>query len=137
MVLFSGVLDKCANVVNMSKRKKPSVPAGPNPSAGWEVVTEMQINGRNVSKGTELKIANERGRFRFVKYVKTEKGIEWVDVYGGPKGAECMRSFRLERIKTVHYKNKTDFHLAAEHKEKMKAKRADAEALANATVEGE
>ncbi len=89
----------------------------------------MQINGRNVTKGTELKIAGERGRYRFIKFVRTDKGVEWVDVHGGPKGAECLRSFRLDRIKTVYYKNKTDFHLAAEHKEKMKAKRAEAAEL--------
>jgi hypothetical protein len=107
----------------MAKRKKETVPEAPKPCDAWEIVTEMQINGRNVVKGTELKIRNERGRFRFIKYVKTEKGVEWVDVYGGPKGAECIRSFRLDKIKTVHYKNKTDFHLAAEYKQKMKDKK--------------
>lgn len=115
----------------MAKKKKETVPAAPKPCDAWEIITEMQINGRNVTKGTELKIAGERGRFRFIKFVRTDKGVEWVDVHGGPKGAECLRSFRLDRIKTVHYKNKTDFHLAAEHKEKMKAKKAaEAEALA-------
>ena len=110
----------------MAKRK-PIVPIAPNPSAGWEIVTEMQINGRNVSKGTELKISGERGRFRFIKYVKTEKGNEWVDVFGGPKGAECMRSFRLDRIKTVHYKNQTTTNLAAEYKQKQKDKKEEAQ----------
>ncbi len=110
----------------MARKKKETGPVAPKPCDSWEILTEMQINGRNVSKGTELKISGERGRFRFLKFVKTEKGVEWVDVYGGPKGAEAIRSFRLDRIKTVHYKNKTDFHLAAEHKEKMKAKRAEA-----------
>lgn len=116
----------------MAKRK-PVGPVAPKPCDTWAVQTEIQINGRHVVRGTELKISNERGRFRFIKYVKTEKGAEWVDVYGGKKGAECMRSFRMDRIKTVHYKNKTDFHLATEHKEKMKAKRADAIAEAEAT----
>ena len=112
----------------MGRKKKETVPQAPRPCDSWEILTEMQINGRHVIKGTELKISNERGRFRFIKYVKTQTGAEWVDVVGGPKGAECWRSFSLDRVKTVHYKNKTDFHLAAEHKEKMKAKKAEAEA---------
>lgn len=109
-------------------RKKKIVDEGPRPCDSWEILTEMQINGRNVSKGTELKISGERGRFRFIKYVKTEKGIEWIDVIGGPKGCEVWRSFYLDRVKTVHYKNKSDAALAAQHKEKMKAIRAENEA---------
>jgi hypothetical protein len=112
----------------MGRKKISNVPAAPRPCDKWEILTEMQINGRNVTKGTELKISGERGRFRFIKFVRTDVGIEWVDVHGGPKGAECLRSFRLDRIKTVHYKNKTDANLAVEHKEKMKAKKAEAEA---------
>lgn len=107
----------------MARKKKSDIPAAPKPCDAWEIVTELQINGRNVTKGTELKVSGERGRFRFIKFVRTEKGVEWVDVHGGKKGAECIRSFRLEQIKTVHYKNKTDANLAVEHKEKMKAKK--------------
>ena len=110
----------------MAKKKKEIVPEAPKPCDSWVILTEMQINGRNVTKGTELKISGVRGRFRFIKHVTTEKGVQWVDVYGGPKGLECIRSFRLSQIKTVHYKNKTDFHLAAEHKKKTKAKKAEA-----------
>jgi hypothetical protein len=110
----------------MAKKKKGDIPESPKPNDAWEIITEMQINGRNVVKGTELKIEGERGRFRFIKYVKTEKGVEWIDVYGGPKKLECWRSFALDRVKTVHYKNKTDVHLAAEYKKKMKAKKAEA-----------
>lgn len=109
----------------MTRKKKDVVPAPPKPNDGWEVVTEMQINGRNVTKGTEVKVSGERGRFRFIKFVRTEKGVEWVDLHGGPKGAECIRSFRLERIKTVHYKNKTDANLAVEYKQKMKDKKEE------------
>jgi len=110
----------------MSRRSK-KLPEGPRPNDTWVVLTDIQVHGRNVSKGTELKIKGERGRFRFVKFVKNGDA-EWIDVWGGPKGMPCLRSFRLDRIKTVHYKNRTDENLAIEHKEKMKAKKAEMEA---------
>jgi hypothetical protein len=111
----------------MPRKKKSSVPDAPKPNDSWIITTELQINGRHVSPGTELKIIGERGRFRFVKQVDTGSVI-WIDVYGGPKGAECIRSFYPDRIKTVHYKNKTDYHLAKEYKQKQKDKKAEMEA---------
>jgi len=111
-------------------RKKKVVETGPKPNDGWVYATEMQINGRNVSPGTELKISGQRGRYRFVKHVRTEKDIEWLDVWGGPKGAECLRSFTLDKVKRVHYKNQTYQNLAIEHKEKkiaMKNEKLDIE----------
>lgn len=101
-------------------RRKAIVPSASSPIANWDVSTEIQINGRNVTKGTELKIKGERGRFRFVKHVKTATS-EWVDVWGGPKGAECLRSFHMERVVRVHSKNQTYQNLAVEYKEKQKA----------------
>jgi hypothetical protein len=112
-------------------RKKTVVPVAPKPCDAWDIQTEIQINGRNVVKGTELKIAGQRGRFRFIKKVITEKNIIWIDVYGGPKGLECIRSFRPEQVKTVHSKNKTDFHLAKEFKVKRKAQLAEAKQVDN------
>lgn len=91
----------------------------PGPADNWEIKTSIQINNRKVEPGTELKIAGERGRFRFMKYVKTDKGAEWIDVWGGPKKAEQWRSFRPEQVKTVHYKNRTDKNLAIEYKQKI------------------
>ncbi len=108
-------------------RKKKAVDTGPRPNDSWVYKTEIQINGRNVSPGTELKISGERGRFRFVKHVTNHNGVEWIDVWGGPKGADCMRSFYIERVKRVHYKNQTVANLAAEHKEKLAAKRVELE----------
>jgi hypothetical protein len=99
----------------------------PRISDAWDIQTEIQINGRNVYPGTELKIAGERGRFRFLKYVKTDAGAEWIDVWGGPKGSENWRSFRLDQVKTVHYKNRTDANLAKEHKQKLRDKREENE----------
>ena len=108
----------------MARRKKVETVSAPKPNAHWIIQEEIQVNGRNVIKGTELKIKGERGRFRFSRRVDTGTAI-WVDVWGGPKGAECMRSFREERIKTVHYKNKTDHNLAKEYKAKQKIKKAE------------
>lgn len=107
----------------MGRKKTQAGPVAPRPNAGWEYITEMQINGRNVTKGTELKISGERGRFVFVNYTKTDKGKEWITVWGGPKGLESTRSFYLDRVKTVHFKNKTDGNLVKALKERKKAEK--------------
>lgn len=83
----------------------------------------MQINGRNVKPGTELKIKGWTGRYLFVKYVKTQTGSEWVDVLGSGKNNDYYRSCTLDMVSTVHSKNKTDTHLAKEYKEKQKVKK--------------
>lgn len=111
----------------MGRKKKSDLPLGPKPNDGWIYLNEIQINGRYVTKGTELKIAGERGRFRFVQHVTTAEGKVWIDVYGGTKHMETMRSFYPERVKRVHYKNQTTANLAIEHKEKLAAKRAELE----------
>lgn len=107
----------------MAKNKK-SKATTPCPNDNWEYITEMQINGRNVTKGTELKISGERGRFVFMHYTKTDKGVEWITVWGGPKGMECTRSFYLDRVKTVHAKNKTDGNIVKALKERKKSEKA-------------
>ena len=99
----------------MSKRTKKAEVEVIRPNSHWIISEEIQLNGRNVVKGTELKISGERGRFRFVKHV-LNGDIEWIDVHGGRKGAENMRSFRPDRVKTVHYKNKTGENLLAARK---------------------
>lgn len=80
-----------------------------------EYTTTIKINGREVTPGTELKIRGERGRFRFMKFVRNGEA-EWIDLWGGPSGREQTRSFRVDRVATVHYKNKTDKNLLAERK---------------------
>ena len=97
-----------------------------NPSEGWTIETEIQVHNLKVVHGTELKIQGERHRFRFLRRVTTDK-TSWIDVWGGPKGSENWRSFREDRIKRVHIKNKTDANLAKVHKEKLVAKRAERE----------
>jgi hypothetical protein len=74
--------------------------------AHWLVDDHIVVNGRHVVPGTELSIRGESGRFRFIKYVYTGSA-EWIDVVGGKKGVSTFRSFRPDRVKTVHWKNKT------------------------------
>jgi hypothetical protein len=111
----------------MGRKRKQVGPSVPCPNVDWVYVTEIQINGRNVSAGTELKITGERGRYRFIRQVTTDKGVEWIDVWGGPKGSEQWRSFRVERVRRVHYKNQTIGNLAAEYKQKQVDKKAELE----------
>jgi hypothetical protein len=96
-------------------RKKPSEPIVARPDANWVISTEITLNNRSVVKNTELKISGQRGRFRFIKHVVNGE-YEWIDVYGGPKGSESIRSFRPERVKTVHSKNQTGKNLLAARK---------------------
>ena len=95
----------------------------PRLDANWDISEEMTINGRKVFPGTELKISGVRGRFRFIKHVNTGEA-EWIDVWGGTKGSENWRSFRVDRVQTVHYKNKTVENLAVQYKEKRKLLKA-------------
>jgi hypothetical protein len=74
--------------------------------AGWVVSETWKCHGREVVKGTELSISGVRGRFRFVKHVKTPDH-EWVDVVGGVKGSSHFRSFAPDRVRTVHRLNRT------------------------------
>lgn len=110
----------------MGRKRKLVAPAIPGSIEKWEVQTELQINGRNVSRGTELKIRGQRGRFRFIKYVKTET-TDWVDVWGGPRHSENWRSFRLADVVRVHAKNQTYQNLAVEYKDKKKAMKQEVE----------
>jgi hypothetical protein len=105
-------------MVRKHKIKTPMI------SDAWAVETEIQINGRKVSPGTELKISGERGRFVFIKFVDTGSA-QWLDVWGGTKGGETWRSFRLDQVKTVHYKNQTVKNLAVEYKQKQKDKKEE------------
>jgi Na+-transporting NADH:ubiquinone oxidoreductase subunit NqrF len=96
--------------------KKRSFKGQPNPNPSWVETYEIQVNGRNITQGTEVSIRGERGRFRFMKHVKTDTA-EWVDVVGGVKGVKMWRSFRVDRVKTVHRKNKIAENLIKERKE--------------------
>ena len=79
------------------------------PNDHWVISDEITVNGRKVVRGTELSITGERGRYRFLKHVYNPKtDSSWIDVVGGSNTAASQhRSFRQDRIKTVHWKNKT------------------------------
>lgn len=82
----------------MSRRKKVELP----PSR-FEHVESGTIHGRKVEPGTELSIVGE-GRMRFHSFVKNlDTGTEWVDCIDKKKQ---FRSFHVDRVKRVHYKNK-------------------------------
>ena len=98
--------------MGMKKQGKKVKPYPDN----WTVKTEIQINGRIVTAGTELSITGEPGRFRFIKHVVTQD-CEWIDVVGGKKGYSTIRSFRPARVRTVHWKNKTMANIVKERKE--------------------
>lgn len=93
----------------MARRKK--TPTLEELQPNWEISYEMKFNGRIIEKDTELSIKGESGRFRFIKHVKTPE-CEWIDVVGGREKYRQFRSFRPDRIKTVHWKNRTRENIA-------------------------
>ena len=103
-----------------SARKKTAY----NLPEDWTVSDEIKVNGRIVNEGTEFSIQGESGRFICLRHVKTSK-TEWIDWVGGAKGYKMMRSFAVDRVKTVHYKNKTLDNIVKERKEQKKLENAE------------
>lgn len=101
-------------------RKKSNL----NLPADWHEHDNAEANGRHITPGTEVSIRGERGRFRFLKRVTRDDGREWLDFWGGPKGAEAWRSFGADRVRRVHRINTTEKALAAQYKQKKEALRA-------------
>lgn len=90
----------------MAKRK--ALPSPPD----WEERDTAVIHGRTLTRGTEVSIIGERGRYRFLKQVdRPGRGLSWLDFWGGPKGSEQWRSFRADRVKRVHRINTTGANL--------------------------
>lgn len=83
------------------KKKKSAEERFQEAHPDWTVSEEMTVNGRKVEIGTEVSIKGEPGRFKFLQHVTTPS-CEWVDVIGGRKGYVHQRSFRPDRVKTVH-----------------------------------
>lgn len=60
------------------------------------------MRGQSLTPGREIRVRGERGTFRFVRHVtNTRTGAEWLDVYGGQVGHECLRAFRPDRVAVV------------------------------------
>lgn len=71
--------------------------------AHWAVTEEYTLpRGKVIHRGDELSILGEPGRFKFLRHIMTDRGVEWVDVIGGPRKIREWRSFRPSRIGTVH-----------------------------------
>lgn len=105
----------------MGRRKKNTTPRA---NAHWIITEELVINSRKVVRGTELKIKGERGRFRFIKHVDTGTK-QWIDVYGGLKGHEMLRSFPEDRVMRVHRDRQSDTAMNELYKEKKKVLREE------------
>jgi len=82
-------------------------PLAPPVQSGWRAVGLYQANGRTLTPGVECTIAGERGRFRFVRAVTSPSGHVWLDFMGGTTGVTMWRSFRPDRVRTVHRIAKT------------------------------
>jgi hypothetical protein len=78
----------------MNARRR--VPARPLP-AGWTRTDATTINGRHVTKGTELSITGLRGRWTFGTYTVTPTA-SWLDVYRDGRS----RTVRPDAVKIVH-----------------------------------
>lgn len=79
----------------MHKKKQSNSSALP---AHWRVADTVKVNGRFLTPGTEVRIAGERGRFRFERFVESER-TTWIDVrtHDGR-----FRAFDPARVRTVH-----------------------------------
>jgi hypothetical protein len=94
-------------------RKSKAKPLPPD----WVIESEATINNRKVVPGTEVSIKGERGRFRFIqRVVRPERGVEWLDFWGGPKGSEAWRSFHPDKVKRIHRIKTTGKSLLEERK---------------------
>lgn len=66
---------------------------------------QVTVHRRILHPGTTwLSIRGERGRFRYLGYSTSRAGDLSLTVYGGRPGRELTRSFRPERVRTVHLK---------------------------------
>lgn len=88
----------------MATRRRSAGPKRATPP-GWTVSETWTHNGRNVEPGTEVTVAGE-GRFRFLRHVRTDKGREWIDAVSTSPHDAALRSFRPDRVRTVHRKTK-------------------------------
>lgn len=97
----------------MGRRKKYTIQY----PADWEVTTELVVNGRHVTPGTEVHLHPVHGRYVFVKQVKTPTAtwldfigpvqpghvVTWESADGRPARSRAQwRSFGPGCIKTVH-----------------------------------
>ncbi|WNN93706.1 hypothetical protein SEA_CALLINALLBARBZ_56 [Arthrobacter phage CallinAllBarbz] len=99
----------------MGRRRKFT----PQNASGLTIAYAATVNGRHLAPTTEVSIRGERGRFRFMRAVTSPSGAEWLDFWGGPKGAEQWRSFYPERVRRVHRLKRTGQGLLETKKEAL------------------
>lgn len=63
---------------------------------------EYRLRRRILRPGAEVSIRGERGRFAFQYATTASTGAVSLTFIGGPPGAEKWRSFRPDRVRTVH-----------------------------------
>lgn len=95
----------------MPRRKKPRLSDLPHP-LGWVVTYETKVNGRLLTPGTEVRLKNRRGRYRFKHLVTTPAGKTWMDFIGGKNGYTSWVSVRVSDVRTVHRIKRTRASLA-------------------------
>lgn len=77
--------------------------AAPTPPVALVKLDSATFHGRHVTRGTEITVAGA-GRCRFLAHVTNPSGDTWVDVVDQ---AGRLRSFSVDRVKTVHRLAKT------------------------------
>lgn len=63
---------------------------------------EYRVRRRLHKPGTEVSVTGERGRFVLQYATTASTGAVSLTFIGGPPGAEKWRSFRPDRVRTVH-----------------------------------
>lgn len=82
----------------MSRRRERIAPLPQGP-----ITTAEEYDG--ITRGDPVKIAGERGFYRFVQYVTHRNGNAWAALYGGQKdpngerGWRCVDPDRVKRSK--------------------------------------
>lgn len=67
---------------------------------------DVQVNGRWMNIDSEVSIAGERGRFRYLGHSTTSEGKIVLNFIGGSGSHHLLRSFYPDRVKTVHNNKK-------------------------------
>lgn len=120
-----GVARRCA----MRHRERDGDPGNPTPvKPTFEIVevepdekiervsqTEITINGRHVGPNTEISIRGESGRFTFHYSLRPDE----VTVWGGDPQYEKWRTFKLDRVRTVHRKPRLRKNAEAQTEEEV------------------
>lgn len=94
-----------------------------DPRPGYTFTYRWQsLSGQWIDRGQEIRINDERGRFRFLRHVAGPKS-EWIECWDSDRR---FRAFRPDRVKRVHRKAVTMESAISKAKETLKSSRGDA-----------